>query len=181
MHEIDSRKFGERLREAIKSAGTTQKDLATKIGVSKTAINNYVGGRIPDASILYKISKILNTTMEWLLAGEDTKNINKTFDKEEFELINLYSSCDEEQKKDIFESIKSYLSDPDYNFKRPLDSLSEEEIKILELFRNLTARDKIKIEGIIESKLMDSKNIKRGLSSSYQSGEEAATREKKHA
>lgn len=74
MYDIDPKKFGERLKIAIKSAGTTQKDLAEKIEITKTAINNYASGRIPDAKILYKISESLNVSMEWLLTGENSNS-----------------------------------------------------------------------------------------------------------
>lgn len=177
MFDIDPKKFGERLRDAIKLANTTQKDLADKIGVTKTAVNNYVGGRIPDATILYKICKSLNISMEWLLDGEDQKQTNVVFDKEEFDLITLYNKCDENQKEDVLEKIKSYLLAPDYNFERSISTLSEDEVKIIELFRRLNTKDKIKIEGIIESKLMDAKEFKRGTSFNYPSGEDAATLE----
>ncbi|WP_206460662.1 helix-turn-helix domain-containing protein [Anaerovorax sp. IOR16] len=59
--------------------------------------------------------------------------------------------------------------------------LTSEEIRILQLFRQLSDRDKIKIEGIMEAKIDETKQDKRGLSSNYHNGEEAATREKKHA
>lgn len=62
-----------------------------------------------------------------------------------------------------------------------LGELTNEDIKILQLFRQLNDRDKIKIEGIIETKINESKQDKRGLSSNYRSGEEAATKERKHA
>ena len=62
-----------------------------------------------------------------------------------------------------------------------IGELTSEEIRILQLFRQLSDRDKIKIEGIMEAKIDETKQDKRGLSSNYQSGEEAATREKKHA
>ncbi|MBN4067769.1 MAG: hypothetical protein COA82_12315 [Alkaliphilus sp.] len=181
MRRIDSKEFGERLRVAIKTAGVTQKDIAQKINISKTAVNNYVGGRIPNAIILYRISNFLNTTIEWLFTGENPVSSNASFNEEEFELISLYTSCCEKQKKDIAESIKSYLLNPNYNFKKSADTLSEDELNILELFRKLNTRDKIKIEGIIELKLSDSKRLKKGLSSNCQNGEEVATSEKKHA
>lgn len=181
MYEIDSTKFGERLKECIKSAGITQKDLALKINVSKTSINNYVGGRIPDAVILYKISKILNTTIEWLLAGEHPINQVVSFNQEEIELLNLYSSCNEIQQKDIVENIKTYLSNPDYNIIRSSDLFDDDEEKLISLFRRLTTREKIKIEGIIESKIKDQEDNKKGSLSTYPNGEEAATREVKYA
>lgn len=177
--DIDAKEFGDRLRNSIKTANITQKDLSDAIGVSKTTINNYVGGRIPDASILYKLSKTLGVSMEWLISGEEASNTNKMVNREESELLALYSSCCEEQKKEIVESIKSYLKNDYYNFKKPFASLSEDELKIIELFRNLSTRDKIKIEGVIESKISESKDSKKGELSTCKTTEEEAA--KKHA
>ncbi len=62
--------FGKRLRRAIELEGITQLELAERLGLNKDSISNYVKGRIPRASILYKIAKALGTTVEWLLKGE---------------------------------------------------------------------------------------------------------------
>lgn len=175
MYDIESMGFGERLRNSIKLAGITQKELAEKIGVAKTSVNNYVGGRIPDAIILYKICKCLNITMEWLLDGKEENPTNVVLNKEELELLNLYKECSNNHKDDIIKKIKSYLSNPTYTFEKNMNNLSENEAKIIELFRLLNTTDKIKIEGIIESKLMDNHESKKGLSSNYHNGENAAT------
>lgn len=76
MYTIDPQKFGERLKNAIKESDMTQKDLAKKIGISKTSVNNYVNGRIPDVVILYELSSFLGATMEWLLTGKPSTQIN---------------------------------------------------------------------------------------------------------
>jgi repressor LexA len=76
MYTIDPQKFGERLKNAIKESDMTQKDLAKEIGISKTSVNNYVNGRIPDVAILYELSSFLGVTMEWLLTGKPSAQIN---------------------------------------------------------------------------------------------------------
>lgn len=72
---------------------------------------------------------------------------------------------------------KEQLPDPENVIQHILGELTDEEIKIIELFRQLSDRDKIKIEGIIEEKIAESKQVKRGTSSNYQNGEDAATLE----
>lgn len=62
----------------------------------------------------------------------------------------------------------------DINF---IVELSAEEARIIELFRQLDNIEKIKIEGILENKVSESRDIKRGMSSNYQNGEEVATLE----
>lgn len=61
--------FGERLKDTLKQAGYTQAKATEELGLSRNAITNYVGGRIPDATILYKLSNLLGVSMEWLLTG----------------------------------------------------------------------------------------------------------------
>ncbi|HHY73306.1 MAG TPA: helix-turn-helix transcriptional regulator [Bacillus bacterium] len=178
MFEINPIEFGNRLRKAIKIANTTQKDLAAEIGVSKTAINNYVGGRIPDAIILFRLSKSLNISIEWLLVGEDYKSLDNMISKDEFELIHLYKQCSKEQRDEIIQNIKIFLLKHDYSFKKSIDTLDEDEFKILELFRRLNYKDKLKIEGIIESKLIEYEMLKKGMSFTDRSGEEVAAKEK---
>lgn len=112
--------FGNRLKGAIKKAKTTQKDLANTIGVSKTAINNYVKGRIPDAEILYNIAKTLNVSIEWLLDGEYTE-----------------SHKDLPNVSDNIETYNAY-------------KLSDDEKTIIDLYRQLKQKDKDKFEGMME-------------------------------
>lgn len=63
--------FSKNLNCIIKK-NITQKNLANNIGVSKTAINNYCNGRIPDTTTLYRLSQALNVSIEKLLTGKDT-------------------------------------------------------------------------------------------------------------
>lgn len=87
--------FGERLRLALKNANYTQVRAAHKLEISKGAMLNYVKGRIPEAEILYRISKLLGTSMEWLLCGKESTQI---LTSEEEALINTYKQLNEQQK-----------------------------------------------------------------------------------
>lgn len=78
MNSIDPMAFGKRLKEVLKGNNLTQKDVAQELGVSKTAINNYVQGRIPDAIILYKLASKCNVSVEWLLTGLTNRDVNST-------------------------------------------------------------------------------------------------------
>lgn len=173
--------IGLRIKCKLDEFNLKQKDLVELTNLSKNTISNYISGnRIPDTNAIYKISKVLNTSIEWLLTGEKSSNFERTLDKEDYELLNLYSSCSSDNKKYILDSIKAYLASPNYDFKKSSDSLNEEELNILKLYRNLNTRDKIKIEGIIESKLLETDESKKGKSSTYQNGE-VETSERKNA
>jgi len=87
--------FDKRLKLALKSAGYTQVRVAQEIRVSKGAMLNYVKGRIPEAEILYKISKLLGVSIEWLLTGKESREV---LTNEEEMLIDYYRKLNEIQK-----------------------------------------------------------------------------------
>ena len=142
--------FGERLRKALKNAGYTQARATEELKLSKNAMTNYVNGRIPDATILYNLSKLLGLSMEYLLTGKETKARQQTTDD----------------------------SIPDSN---SFGKLTDDEIKVLTLYRQLSNKDKAKIEGMLEMKIFESQESKKGESSIFPSGEGEASKEKKHA
>lgn len=61
--------FGERLLSAFGNA--KQVEIAAKMGVSPSAVKNYVDGRVPDADKLLLIKKLTNCDLDWLLTGEE--------------------------------------------------------------------------------------------------------------
>lgn len=71
---IEESPFGKRLREAFGGGNNTI--IAGKLGVSNSALTNYMRGRVPDADLLLKISDLTNCSVHWLLTGEGTKEIS---------------------------------------------------------------------------------------------------------
>lgn len=60
--------IGERIKEARKAKGYTQKDLSELIGVSKNTICGYEGSyREPDILRIHALSKALDVTVDWLI------------------------------------------------------------------------------------------------------------------
>lgn len=85
---LDSIEIGQRIKERQKMLKLKQKDIVEKTGISKAAMSNYVNGvRIPETETLYKISQILNTSMEWILVGKSTI---ENFTPEEKKIIESY-------------------------------------------------------------------------------------------
>ncbi len=60
---------GERIKEI--RGGLTQAVFAELLGIKTNALCRYEKGRIPDESILNKIAAYGNTTVKWLLRGDD--------------------------------------------------------------------------------------------------------------
>ena len=67
---IQTHSIGERIREARKSIGLSQADLAIKVGVSQPAIANWeTGVHDPRRIVLAKLADALDAPLEWLAAG----------------------------------------------------------------------------------------------------------------
>jgi cellulose biosynthesis protein BcsQ len=65
--------FGLRLKEAFN--GVSQTQIARQLGLSNSAVNNYVEGRIPAAEMLVKIANLTGYSIHWLITGEGPKRI----------------------------------------------------------------------------------------------------------
>ena len=73
---INEQEFGKRLTECMQINGYTNAKLTEKLNVSKNAVGNYKNGQIPNATILYNISQLLGTTVEYLLTGKNSDETN---------------------------------------------------------------------------------------------------------
>ena len=74
---FDGKKFGERLKSAIKSAGYTQEQFANELDTNVTTIRSYFDGTMPKADKILNIEKELNTNAEYFLTGDDVYNEEK--------------------------------------------------------------------------------------------------------
>lgn len=68
--------FGNRLRELRRKQKWTQKEMAAKLGVCFSIFNKYECGlHIPPPEKLIEIAEICNTTLDYILTGNPTKEI----------------------------------------------------------------------------------------------------------
>ncbi len=65
MGRIDAQLVAQRLREVV---ADEPKAFAYEIGVSLSALYNYLNGRIPSTEVLYRIACYTGRPMEWFLA-----------------------------------------------------------------------------------------------------------------
>jgi|GEM_PF-2963946 transcriptional regulator with XRE-family HTH domain len=64
-----------RLRIAIRTKGISQLELAQKVGVSEKSISSYIHNKsTPRISILAKLAKALDTSVDWLLGLYPTES-----------------------------------------------------------------------------------------------------------
>ena len=94
---MENIEFGKRLDSLMKLNKISNQYLTEKAGISKNNIGNYKNGQIPNAKILYNISQILGTTMEYLLTGKEAEALNT----EEKKLIENYRKADDRGKRRI--------------------------------------------------------------------------------
>ena len=63
-------RIGDNIDRYLKRAGMTQRMLAAHADITEVSISRYISGdRAPRATVLYRISKALNCTMEDLMYG----------------------------------------------------------------------------------------------------------------
>lgn len=69
-----SKKFGERLLNALQKSHMTQKELAETIDITEATLSRYVSGdREPKADVLANIATALHTTSDYLLGIDDSE------------------------------------------------------------------------------------------------------------
>lgn len=126
--------FGERLKETLRMAGYSQVKAAQELQITKNSLNNYVAkNRIPEAPILYQLSKLVGVSMEWLLSGNDSeKYLTSTPPMEqssdvllpdEQEVLNIYKQLSYENKAKIRGMLEMKLSEE--VTAPPMSSLSQ--------------------------------------------------------
>lgn len=66
MDQIDARQVALRLREVV---ADEPKAFAYDIGISLSALYNYLNGRVPSTEVLFRIARYTGRPMEWFLEG----------------------------------------------------------------------------------------------------------------
>jgi len=70
---------GERIRQARKAAGLTQKELAEKVGVKFSAIHKYETGMIVNLKreTIAELAKALDVSPSWLMCMDDAQPVQE--------------------------------------------------------------------------------------------------------
>jgi transcriptional regulator with XRE-family HTH domain len=71
---MESKELPRRIRMIMQQRKLTQKDMADTLGISQPAISLYLKGRVPPADVLFRIASLGETTVEWLLSGDEKKS-----------------------------------------------------------------------------------------------------------
>jgi plasmid maintenance system antidote protein VapI len=74
--------FKENLKEELSCSGMMVKELATKTGIKRQTIDNYLNSRscIPPADTAVRIARVLGVSVEYLVTGKDLKKTVKNME-----------------------------------------------------------------------------------------------------
>ena len=72
MDRIDAQLVAQRLREVV---ADEPKAFAYEIGVSLSALYNYLNGRIPSTEVLFRIACYTGRPMEWFLGNDGVDSL----------------------------------------------------------------------------------------------------------
>lgn len=98
--------FTSRLGQVIKEKGITQRELASKVGVTEVSMSRYIKGeRVPSGPIVVNIAKELDISVDYLVGISSVKkrrtNADKIRNMSDEELADtLFDSCLEVMHKD---------------------------------------------------------------------------------
>lgn len=85
MEGLDANFVAERLREVV---ADEPKAFAYDVGVSLSAVYNYLNGRIPTTDVLFRIARHTGRPMEWFLtAGEAEQACHASNDRPGFRAV----------------------------------------------------------------------------------------------
>ena len=93
--------FKENLKSELSYQDMLVKELATKTGISKKTIDNYLNVReyMPSADAAVKIAQALGVTVEYLVTGEELSTVRTSFGPEIRDLIQNYKLLNENDRK----------------------------------------------------------------------------------
>ncbi|MBR1404244.1 MAG: helix-turn-helix transcriptional regulator [Treponema sp.] len=100
--------FRTRLREQIEYLGLLDKEVAKQAGITKHAMDTYVGSRgcMPAADIAVRLAKVLGVSVEWLVEGNPAKD-GAAPDSDMHTLIHYFSTLSPHDKKLLLEIAKT--------------------------------------------------------------------------
>lgn len=100
--------FWDNVKERLEYLGMTQKELAAITGLNIGTIKNQIyKGVIPDTESAMKLAKALNTSIEFLLTGKDSKNIVLT--PLETKLLELFRRIPDDPHRELVISLEEKL------------------------------------------------------------------------
>lgn len=128
--------FGIRLKQAF--APLNNKEIAAKLGVVPSAVQNYLGGRMPDGSTLLRISQLTGCDIHWLLTGENSHDVNQ----QPVEPISLDSVFERRMREIVREELRAAVpvqdlgSVDEFDVEAAVEKFDDPQMIMAEWFRH---------------------------------------------
>ncbi len=102
--------FGQRLHFLREKRGLRKTELAEKIGVSLTTIQQYENGQMPKGEFAVRLAHVLHCSLDWLLAGADVQNLHHAQSVHGQSSENVTMPLDAEERLVMVPMMKARLS-----------------------------------------------------------------------
>ena len=98
--------FRNRLREEIENSGLFDKEVAEKAGITKRAIDSYVGSRgcMPAADVAVRLARVLGCSVEYLVTGRDARQ--RHLDVKSRRIMQLFQRLSDEDQDTVLHLIE---------------------------------------------------------------------------
>ena len=101
--------FRDRLREEIENSGLFDKEVADRAGITKRAIDSYVGARgcMPSADVAVRLARVLGCSVEYLVTGRDTRQ--RHLDTNTRQVVQLFNRLSAKDQETLLQLLKSMV------------------------------------------------------------------------
>lgn len=102
--------FWKNVKDCLSYECMLNKELAAKANINLGTLNNQISAdKLPDLDSAYKISQVLNVSLEYLLTGKTTNKNEPQIPFEDAELLNEYHQLSDHDKK-VFKTILATMN-----------------------------------------------------------------------
>lgn len=111
--ELNMKTIGIRIKERRTELQLKQNDIKNLVGISSGNLSEIENGnRTPSMITLYRLSEILDCSIDWIVKGQSPNSENSTISpkgEKSTNLLNQFEKLSEEDKDDILEQIEYKL------------------------------------------------------------------------
>ena len=108
---MDFSQFAGTLREQLETHGFSQKQLARAAATTEATISRYVTGKNqPEISIVVRIAKALNVSVDYLCGLTDTPAPKESLGAEMILLMRCYGKADAQDKETLWSLLRRYMT-----------------------------------------------------------------------
>ena len=105
--------MGMRIRDVRRERGWTQDQLASAVGVSRSAVAQWETGRAGQVTTnLTRIAEVLDVGVEFLMYGDDKRAPAEARQGDEMALLRLYRACSTEDRQLLLRTARRLVTVP---------------------------------------------------------------------